>query len=105
MGVSLLIAVIAGERVRPILMIVSAVTIAYVVGLVLFPMWWLFERAGWRGWRCYAPTAAVAGFWVSYLGLGGPDAAWQTHAVCIISGTACAMIFSLVLSAAPRSAS
>jgi hypothetical protein len=98
MGALLLIAVMMGERVRPTLFIVSAAAIAYVIGLILLPVWWLFERQGWRGWRCYVPTAAGAGFLTSYLGMGGPDASWQTHLACLLSGAACAVIFSIVLS-------
>ena len=103
MGLLLFIAVVAGERVRPLLMIASAVTIAYVTGLLLLPVWWLFERAGWRGWRYYVPAAAIAGFWSSYLGFG-PDASWQTHAAFVLCGAACAVVFSIVLSTASDAA-
>jgi len=34
---------------------------AYLAGLVLLPVYFLFERLGWRGWRVYVPTAVAAG--------------------------------------------
>jgi hypothetical protein len=72
-----------------------AVTVAYVIGLPLLLVWWIFEKAGWRGWRYYVPTAtftgALVGFW------GGVDDAWEWALCFVASGMSCATVFSIAL--------
>ena len=91
------IAIIVDESSRSWFIVLTGVLIAYVVGLLLLPLWWVFDKQGWRGWRYYVPTAAIAGFIISFIGMGGPDA-WENHAIAAISGAACAVVFSWTLS-------
>ena len=42
----------------------ALVVIAYIVGAALLPVYFAFERRGWRGWKYYVPTAILAAFLV-----------------------------------------
>lgn len=41
--------------------VVRTVGWAYLGGLVLLPLYFLFDHRGWHGWRVYVPTAVAAG--------------------------------------------
>jgi hypothetical protein len=40
---------------------VCGVLISYVCGVLLLPVYVLFEACSWRGWKIYVPTGAAAG--------------------------------------------
>jgi hypothetical protein len=46
--------------------------IAYIIGAILLPVFFLLERLGWRGWQFYVPIAATAGF-ITGLALHSPS--------------------------------
>ena len=94
----------------------ALVVIGYVVGAALLPVYFAFERRGWRGWRYYVPTAIVAAFLVELAidaattswavtaqrvsgGIGAVSARQVTPEVllALVAGTACGGIFSIVM--------
>lgn len=77
--------------------VATAVVMAYMVGLMMLPAFWFFEKAGWRGWRCYVSVATIAGPVANYLMLGGAHRPWQFYIVCAAAGAACASLFSIIL--------
>ena len=85
---------IEGDPIRGTALMTSAVVFAYFIGVFLLPVWWVFEKAGWRGWRYYVPTGTCAG---ALIGLwGGADDEWWPL-IFVASGMSCAVVFSVVL--------
>jgi hypothetical protein len=85
---------IEGDPIRGTALMTSAVVFAYFIGVFLLPVWWVFEKAGWRGWRYYVPTGACAG---ALIGLwGGADDAWWPL-IFVASGMSSAIVFSIAL--------
>jgi hypothetical protein len=41
--------------------VAGGVLVSYVCGVVLLPVYILFEAQAWRGWKIYVPTGAAAG--------------------------------------------
>ena len=89
-----------------IAVVVSGVLISYVCGLLLLPVYVLFEAYAWRGWKIYVPTGAAAGLLALALagrflpglltGWGGAEPVHLSHVVlwggC---GALSAAVFSL----------
>jgi hypothetical protein len=96
---------------------------AYLAGLVLLPVYFLFERLGWRGWRVYVPTAVAAGI-VLPIGVGAARFLWEVRSIAAtgsggigavsvgtpflllgaIGGGLSGVVFSIVLGNTPQSA-
>ena len=90
---------VEGDPIRGTALMTSAVVFAYFIGMFLLPIWWVFEKAGWRGWRYYVPTGACAG---GLMGLwGGADEAWWPL-IFVASGMSCAIVFSIALASGRR---
>lgn len=53
---------------------------AYVAGLVLVPVYFLFEYFGWHGWRVYVPTAIAAGI-VLPMWVGAARVLWEVRSI------------------------
>ena len=70
---------------------------AYVAGALMLPLWLIFERLDWRGWRYYVPTGAIAGPLANFFLFDAERRPWQFYIVCSVAGIACAIVFSLVL--------
>ena len=94
--------IVSGEPIRGTSILTVAMVAAYFIGLLLLPLWWLFTKVGWRGWRYYVPTGACAGLLMAFLSM---DAAWEWYALCAAAGLSCAIVFSLVLTHVDRLAS
>ena|SRR6476660_7243638 len=76
---------------------------SYLVGLLLLPVFLLFERLHWRGWRVYVPTASLAG--VVTASLTEEGARWDAHlaavsAIGAVCGALCGAVFAKRLDAA-----
>lgn len=81
-------------------MAVVGVGISYLVGLLLLPLFLVFEAFGWRGWRVYVPTGLVAGLLVT-IQIGGADTrAPHAFVLCATCGALCAWVFSVRMSRA-----
>ena len=82
-------------------LVAMALVISYVAGLFLLPVYWVFEGFGWRGWRSYVPTAAVAGLVTGLVMVYGDPSSppWTYYAMFSASGASCAAIFSMILAA------
>ena len=97
----------------------ALVVIAYVVGAALLPIYFVFERLGWRGWTYYVPTAILAAF-LAELVIDAASTSWAVTAqrgsggigavsaefaplvlVAVVSGIACGGIFSIVMRLGP----
>jgi hypothetical protein len=92
---------------------------AYLVGGCLLPLFDVFERRGWHGWRYYVPTAVGAAV-VAQIGLGAVFVLWSMTsgsggigAVSLgcaaavypaVAGALCGVLFSVVLGPSARSA-
>jgi hypothetical protein len=93
----------------------AVVVIAYVVGAALRPVYFVFERRGWRGWRFYIPTAILAAIVVEFA-LDAMTTSWvvtvqrlssaltasSAEVLPVIlfgvaSGAACGGVFSLIM--------
>ena len=80
-------------------MLAVALIVAYTVGLLLLPMYLLFERWGWRGWSTYVPTAVVAGA-LTAIAMEWPEVGHGTAAyyyMCCLNGLFCGVVFSATL--------
>ena len=78
------------------------VLMSYLVGFLLLPVFLLFERFHWRGWRVYVPTASLAG--VVTASLTEEAARWDAHAAavtafCAVCGALCGAVFAKRLDA------
>ncbi len=97
----------------------ALVVIGYVVGAALLPVYFAFERRGWRGWTYYVPTAILAAF-LAELAIDAATTSWAVTAhrwqggigavsaefaplvlVAVVSGMACGGIFSIVMRLGP----
>lgn len=78
----------------------TAAAVAYLVGALLLPLFWVFEEIGWQGWQFYVPTAAVAGV-LTALVMNRPrltsGATWTYYAISAGLGISCAVVFSIML--------
>jgi hypothetical protein len=88
---------------RVVLSVVSSALItsliAYVVGLLLLPLYWLLERKHLRGWYVYLPVAALAGL-VTAVVFALPDPArfpWTYYASFAVCGGTAAALFTCTL--------
>jgi hypothetical protein len=86
-------------------LLTSAVVFAYFIGLLLLPVYRVFEKAGWRDWRYYVPTGTGAGLVTMSAFSRGTETAWDAYLVCGLSGMSCATVFSIALSYGKRLAS
>jgi hypothetical protein len=75
-----------------------ALIVSYPCGLLLLPIYFVFERLGWRGPKYYVPTAAFAGL-VAAVVMAYPlfSEPWTFYAVYCASSVSCAVVFSIVL--------
>ena len=93
----------------------ALVGVAYLVGAALLPVYFAFERRGWRGWRYYVPTAILAAF-LAELAIDAATTSWAVTShkwqggigavsaefaplvlVAVVGGLACGGIFSIVM--------
>src|SRR5262245_25817975 len=72
--------------------VIVGVVYSYLVGLILLPAFWVFERLRWQGWRAYLPTGLAAG---ALTGLTDGPPAFLIFSM--VSGTLCAAVFTLRL--------
>ena len=75
----------------------AAVVGAYFFGLLLLPVWWIFKRIGWLGWRYYVPTGTCAGVLIAYVWAYGPAEDWMSCLLFGLAGMSCAIVFSIAL--------
>jgi hypothetical protein len=94
--------IVTGEPIRGTSIMTVAMVVAYVIGLLMLPLWWLFTKLGWRGWRFYVPTGALAGLVIASVPME-IESAW--YVLCSAAGLLCATVFSLVLTYVDRLAS
>lgn len=78
-------------------MALIAVAISYFVGVLLLPVYLMFEAFGWRGWKIYVPTGLVAGLLVTVqiLIAGAGTSSPQAFVLCATCGALCAWVFSV----------
>ena len=78
-------------------MAVIGVAISYFVGVLLLPVFLMFEAFGWRGWKVYVPTGLVAGLLVTVqiLIAGAGTSSPQAFVLCATCGALCAWVFSV----------
>lgn len=72
--------------------------LAYAVGALLLPVYFVLEHFGRRGWQFYVPVAFLARLAVgpaleSPASLGG----WRLALLCAVAGGLCGVVFSYVL--------
>jgi len=94
--------IVTREPMRGTSILTVAMPVAYVVGLFMLPLWWLFTKFGWRGWRFYVPTGACAGLVIASFPI---DREWEWYVLFSAAGLLCATVFSLVLAHVDRLAS
>ena len=80
--------------------VVMGVIISYFVGLLLLPVYLIFEKFHWRGWQAYLPSGLAAGVLFS-VGDGPPyfSRPLTYYVLCGLCGTLCAGVFSMRLRA------
>ena len=66
---------------------------SYLLGSVMLPAFFVFERIGWRGWQFYVPTGTIAGVLTAFI-FKTPAAGYFLIAT---ASTCNAVVFSLVL--------
>ncbi len=93
----------------------ALVVTAYAVGAALLPVYFAFDRRGWRGAKYYVPTAILAAFLVE-LAIDAATASWAVTAhkwpggigvvsqqfaplvlLAVVAGVSCGGIFSTVM--------
>jgi hypothetical protein len=82
-------------------LLTGVLVLAYFFGLWLLPVWWIFKKAGWSSWRYYVPTGTCAGVLIA-LSMGGSTPDWESYLLFGLSGTLCAIVFSVVLACSDR---
>lgn len=87
-----------GDLENSFLLALIALSFSYIGGAFLLPLYWLYERLGWRGWRFYVPTAAVGGIvmavWMANPRQAAPRA---LYLLCVGCAAACGGLFSFLV--------
>ena len=90
---------------QPASMVVTGVVIAYVVGLLLLPLFAVFARLRWLGLRYYLPAAVVISGVLAAPYVSRSPSPALVFLLFVACGAASAAVFSVVLATAQRDAS
>jgi hypothetical protein len=99
-GFQMSYAIAEGVTIRSTGFLTATLVVTYFFGLFMLPVWWIFEKLGWAGWRYYVPTGACVGLLLAFVLPGGGN--WEGYVLFGLSGTFCAIVFSAALAKAER---